>query len=187
MQRLLILLFLFALAPLSATAVTIHDESSDGDLSGALGSPTALSFSTGANTIIGSVGANGGTGATNGSDADYFSIVIPTGATLDSITIDGYSLTSPTNGSFFGTVAAAAFTGQGFGDIDAFTIFNAGSGDVIGALGGPFGAGNQSFWLQETAPTIASYTITFNLVPEPAFAGLLLVALVAGSRRRQQA
>ena len=185
--RHLLLPLLLLLTPAAGLGLTIHDEGVDGDLSGVFGAPTALVFGAGANTIIGSVGENGGTGASDGSDGDYLSIVIPAGFSLTSITIDSYSWSgaSAGNRSFIATVAASSFTGQAGGDIDDFDLFNATSGDIIGGLGGPFGPGDQSFWIQETAVGVADYTITFTLVPEP-FAGVLLLAGLVGLAGRRR-
>ena len=165
--------FLFA----TAQAATIHDEDVDGDLSGAFATPTSLSFVAGPNTILGQVGANGGTGATNGSDADYFTFTVAAGFQLVSIVVDAYETTAGGGGSFIGYTDDASFVGQGFGDITNWTLFNAGSGNLLGALSGgsPLSAGTYAFWLQETAGTTVDYQFTFEVAPVPLPAPLLLL------------
>jgi len=179
----------FSLLAPSAQAVVVHDEGIDGDLSGAFAMPDPLAIGNGDNTIIGQMGNNGDTGATNGQDADYVSITLGAGQSITAITVDAFTF-SPTNpgSSFFGYVAGAAFTGQANGDIDDFVLFNATSGDVLDDLaGGPLdGEGTWSFWLQETSDTVVDYELTFTVVPEPS-APLMLVIGVAGllaARRR---
>ncbi|MBB6430202.1 PEP-CTERM sorting domain-containing protein [Algisphaera agarilytica] len=169
-------------------ATTVHDETVDGDLSGAFGSPTGLTFNLGANTVIGGVGTNGNTGATNGSDADYFTFTLGTGQSLDAIVVDSY--TSDTNAgdlAFSAYVAGNAFAGQGGGNIDASALFNNTSSNIFPTIL-PLGEGDHAFWIQQTASGNYFYEITFNVVPEPATAGLLMAgtALAAFGRRRQR-
>jgi hypothetical protein len=167
----------------------VYDEGISGDLSGAFGSPTSITFSAQSNTVIGQMGENGGTGGTNGRDADYFTFSFGGGRQLTSVTIDSYTF-SPNNpgSSFMGYVAGTAFAGQGGGDIDGNVLFNAGSGDVLPSLGGPLDAGDYSFWVQETSANAVDYTITFGFtaVPEPAgmvVCGIALMSLVSRRRR----
>lgn len=164
----------------SVSADIVHDESVDGDLSGDFAVPTPLTFATGANTILGDIGANGNTGSTNGLDADYFTVVVVAGQELNSIFVD--SRTGPGFQSFFGFTEGSEFTGQGNGDIDGNVLFNDGSGEVINALaGGPLGPGTYSFWIQETDGSgVVDYSFTFgvtNAVPEPS---TLVFGLIAG-------
>ncbi len=169
----------------------LYDESSSGDLSGLLGSPTSVSVASGANTIIGDIGENGNSGATNGSDADYFSFTVPSGGSLDTLTIDSYVPTGTSGVSFFGYTAGSGFAGQGAGDIDGFALIDAGSGDVLSSLaGGSLGPGTYSFWLQETGLAVVDYQITFGItttaIPEPSSVALLAscLATVLCMRRR---
>ena len=171
-----------------ASAVVIYDESISGDLSGTFASPTPLVLSAGNNTIIGEVGNNGNTGATNGSDADYFSFTLNDGLSLESIQVDSYS-SSPgsSGGSFAGYVEGSSFSGQGGGDIDGFVIFNAGSGEILDDLsGGSLNAGTYAFWFQETSPNTVSYQLTFNVVPEPSTATLSAMGICALVLRRRR-
>lgn len=173
----------------SSLAVTVYDEAVSGDLSGNMALPTLINTSAGANTILGDIGNNGNTGATDGSDADYFSIIIPTGATLTSISIDSYTF-SPGNpgSSFAGYVTNSAFAGQGASNVDAFQLFNAGSGSLFSSEL-PLGAGTYSFWLQETSSTGVNYQLTFNQtapIPEPAGAMLLVGGLATMALQRRK-
>lgn len=185
MRRWLLTTLLLTLPGL-ASAATIWDEGVDGDLSGVGASPTGLVLGVGANTIVGTIGDNGNTGATDGTDADYFSFLVAPGTSVTSITVDSYTF-APNNpgSSFAGYVGGAGFAGQSGGDVDAFLTFNAGSGDIAPGLGGPYGPGTHSFWLQEISPTVVSYQLTFTLVPEPSFGVLMLSAFGAlvGLRR----
>ena len=166
----------------------VYNEGTSGDLSGNLAAPTAIASINGDNTVIGGVGNNGNTGATNGSDADYFSLVVPAGRSLTSITVDSYLFSGGNPGSsFFGYVAGTGFTGQGGGDVDAFQLFNAGTGNLISSSL-PLGPGTYSFWIQETTPTTVNYQLTFTQVPEPATAGMLALGslVFVGMRKRNR-
>ncbi len=190
MTKLLPALMLGLLAH-TASAAVVYDESVDGDLSGVFAAPDALPTATGDNTLIGSVGQNGGTGATNGSDADYLTITVPAGASLTTITLDAYAANPMnTSQSFIGYVNGAAFSGQGAGDIDDNELFgfaDLANPNLITAITGQpvLGPGDHSFWIQETASTVIDYQFTFTVVPEPVSAGLGLLglAIVAGRRR----
>lgn len=184
---------LLALGPAAGSqAGLLYDESVSGDLSGVFTAPDLLVPGLGDNTVIGQIGANGNTGATNGNDADYFSFNIGANFSLAAITVDAYTFSpNDPNVSFFGFVMDTAFAGQGFGDIDGFTLFNAGSGDILGDIaGGPLGPGDYAFWIQETSANVVDYQVTFTTrdssqVPAPgalALLGLGLAALLAARR-----
>ena len=176
---------------LAGFGAVIHNESLSGDLSGVFSNPTLLSLTPGANTIVAQTGSNGNTGATNGSDADYFTITLAPGTSLASMTVDSY-IFSPSNPgvSFAGYVGAAAFTGQGGGDIAGSAFFNASSNNILDDFTGgttPLGQGVYSFWFQETSANRVDYQLTLNVVPEPSAALLCLSGaslLLAGRRCR---
>lgn len=181
MTRLLVLTLTLTLwLGAEAHATTVHDESIDGDLSGVLSAPDTVLVSNGANVLIGQMGANGGTGATDGSDADYFSITIGAGQSLTGFTIDSYVFSPDNPGvSFLAYIVGTGFSGQGAGDIDGFTFFNATTGDLLPFLvGGPLGPGTYSFWLQETSANVVDYQFTATVVPEPSAAVLIVLGLI---------
>jgi hypothetical protein len=169
----------------------IHNESINGDLSGILTSPTVLALTPGANTIIAQMGNNGNSGATNGSDADYFTVTIGPGTSLTSITLDSYTFSPGNPGvSFAAYVTSAAFSGQGSGNINGSAFINASSGNILDDFTGsatPLGQGVYSFWFQETSANTVNYQVTLNVIPEPSttLLGLTGLGLLLASRRRK--
>ncbi|MEM9446664.1 MAG: PEP-CTERM sorting domain-containing protein [Verrucomicrobiota bacterium] len=162
-------------------AAVIYSELVSGDLSGTPSSPELLVVGPGINTIIGSVGENGDTGATDGSDADYFTLTIPFGLSINTITIDNY-FTAPNpagRGSFLAYKAGVGFSGQEREDIDARSLFDSSTVNLLTDLGlTSLEAGSHSFWIQETDPTVVDYTISYEAVPEPSTYFLIGVGLV---------
>ncbi|MEM6469647.1 MAG: PEP-CTERM sorting domain-containing protein [Planctomycetota bacterium] len=188
---------LLAFSP-SLSAAVVFDEDTGGDLSGAFGAPTLIALSGGANEIFGQMGSNGNTGASNGSDGDYFTFTLAANQTIDSLTIVEYGFSPNDPGrSFMGYVNAASFGGQGGGDVDGFWLFNASdiSGQTAGlggsalGVGGTLGPGEHSFWIQETSGNVVDWGLSFNLVtaiPEPSSAlALLGVGACVVVRRRR--
>lgn len=169
-----------------AFAQLTYDESTDGDLSGAFGTPAQLIFDLGVNTITGEVGSGNSGGATNGTDADYFTFSLGVGEVIDSITItrDG-----PGNVSFIGYVNDSSFGGQTAGDLNGNTLFADGDSLLPGGLiASSLTAGDHAFWIQETGGT-TDYSISLNVtsaVPEPSSAIALLGLGVVGLVRRKR-
>ena len=173
-------------------------ELQDGDLPGDFTAPRILTATAGENIISGRIGQTGNLGATNGSDADYLTIVVPEGLEIVSITAANFSFSgtgNPGGGSFLAYREGFRFPGQGFGDIDGYVIFTADSGNLLPGLrqdafgvGGDrtLGAGEHAFWLQETNPTVVEYALALEVIPEPSSTGLLGLglAIVLGLRRR---
>ncbi len=179
----------FFASPASKGA-TLWNEEVDGDLPGDFSSPQALVVAPGENTFSGSIGDNGDTGATDGGDADYLSLLVPDGLEIVSISVQTYSFFdgNPGGGSFLGYRPGSDFAGQGFDDIDAWTLFFEEGLDILPDLGlDSLAAGPHAFWLQETNPAVVDYTLSIEVVPEPSAGALLIVAAlltVAGRRRR---
>ena len=181
------------------SAAVIYHESTSGDLSGAYTAPSVLTVTHGQNTIVGTVGNNGNTGGhpdfAPNNDADYFTFTIAPGQTVNSIRVSAYSATnSAGNGSFFGYKAGvSAFAGQSFGDIDGYALFSDTRDDLFanppntGMNVSSLSSGTYAFWVEEMNDTVISYSLTFNIVPEPSSAllvglGLLFPMLI---RRRR--
>lgn len=171
-------------------SAVIYNESIDGDLSGLFGTPTPLSLTIGANTILAEFGNNGDTGATNDFDADYLTIIIDSGDILGSIMVESYVFAPDNPGlSFAAYTVAAAFAGQEEEDVDGIAFFNVSSGNILDDLLGdaePLGAGVYSFWFQETSNNIVNYQLTFNVIPEPSFVILGASSLLAWLVRRRR-
>ena len=171
---------------MSSHSFAAYDESELGDLSGDIANPSLLivlsdlilSDSEGNvieiikadNTISGTVGNNGNTGATNGSDADVFRFSFIPSVTLSAINVIS---SSGDDQSFIGYAAGQSFSGQTASDVDGFTLFGNSSGNILDELiGGPVSGGDHVFWIQETANLVQSYELEFVFdttpVPVPA-------------------
>ncbi len=187
-------------SPLFAQTI-IFDEAVDGDLSDSGTAPTPVTLLLGLNTIVGSFGdANlgGGNGATDGSDADYFTFTLSPDQVVTAIS----TTREDTGGgpSFLGQANASTITGVSGstqGNLDAGSLFETGPlvNDAVGgglgipAVTIPLSSGPQTFLLQETARGAFGYSITFtvaNAVPEPSSATLLGGLALCGFLRRRR-
>ena len=186
----LILTFAMFFVGAPAVAQLNFNETTDGELSDDLSNPDELVFGIGVNTIAGNVGSTNGTGSTVGTDADFFTFSLAPGQSVDSISI---ARTGGGFQSFIGYVAGTSFPGAstgdlGAGDLDGNTLFSDGEALLPGGLlSSPLTEGDHAFWIQETGSPI-DYAISFNVVPEPDSA-MLLVGLglgVAGLVRRRR-
>ena len=174
------------LAPLAvlalATAASLqslaanYNEASMPDLSNNPSAPTAFALSPGANTLTGTAGL---------SDFDLITFTIPTGGSLTSLILSSY--VNPFNSvSFVGIGNGATWlAGLDFnvdptyvaGWAHIFTQGPTGIGNdllipmstAVPATGfqRPLAAGAYSMLIQDTDNTV-SYSMTFNVVPEPA-------------------
>lgn len=161
-----------------AHAAIVYDEGTDGDLSGVFSTPTLLTLNPGANTIIGNIGQNGNTGATDQSDADYFGFNIAPNFELTSIFVDDYSTAPPNTQSLIAYTSGTSFSGQQSSDIEFLALFSLNEEliNVITNGTGFLAAGEYAFWIQETASGITDYELTFNITPVPLPAAVWLFA-----------
>ena len=153
------------------------------DISDDQNNPTLWELTAGTNLLIATTGGGTG-GASNGSDAEFIGVTVPAGLTLDSITLNAYehifstnrvfiayesgstTLQAPINDYLIGAAPEPANTLYGVTELGTDIFTNLGSG--------PF-----AFWIQETNPEPATYELSFNVVPEPGMAVLLLPVVLA--------
>jgi hypothetical protein len=177
---------------------TNYSESVNGDLSNDRLNPTHIVLTPGSNTITSTqVNSNSTSG-----DIDYYWLTIPAGSKLTNIDVVS---TTTTSLAFIGVQRGTTFTepnqGTNVANLLGYTHFgpaNATVGtDILGNLGTgagamdfipPLGAGDYTFWQQETSTTPTTSTLTFVVsappasVPVPRSAAAILGAglLVAG-------
>ena len=190
-----------AMTTTAAQAVVVWDESVSGDLSNSGLAPTALALSPGSNVVRGMTGraVAGGT-----VDRDYFSITVPSGNFLNSMTVQpGTVGQGPTLVSFVGlqagpqvTVPTSATTAAGLMGYWLYGAPDVGK-DLLplmalpsngsSGFGVPLPAGVYSFWVQDTGVGAAVYGFDLGVsaVPEP-LASWLIVLGLAGWRRHQR-
>ncbi|MEO1530194.1 MAG: PEP-CTERM sorting domain-containing protein [Planctomycetota bacterium] len=194
------------LATNSALAAVVHDESIDGELSNDNLNPTALNFTVGDNTVIGTIEDAFGLANT-----DVFTFVVPTGSVWTSLVVDNYQSTDnlaflaiDDTDSFpydanqlnlvdFGQLPDDAYIGgTTFGAADAAGGFNLlpRAGIVTGSgFTPPLPSGTYTIYLQQIgAETNYSLTTTIvSTIPEPSSALLLggIGSVVLLRRRRR--
>lgn len=189
-------LHLLAVLPLAASATTLWDESSQGDLSGDRLAPTGLSLSLGSNTL---------TATTQNGDLEYVTFEVPAGQTITSVYLNSY--TGLDGRAFFGLQQGNTFSVPPESAIPAdmygYSHFGPSATgatvgtDFLGQIATGFGAqgftpplsaGTYTIWLQQLGtPTTYQLDFVTAAVPEPAattacVAGALLG--VAAIRRR---
>lgn len=174
-------------------ADVVHDESVDGELSDDGANPTFLTFSVGANEVIGST--------TNSPlDRDLWTFIIGADQQLDSVFLRNYDTTE--DASFFAVESGNQITsfGSAAGLLGSTLVGSAPGAqqgdDVLDDLGGalfggagfsgPLGPGQYTFWFQETAAN-TNYNFEFNVsaVPEPGSFAVLALGLPWMLRRRR--
>ena len=179
-------------APL-AHADVLWDEAINGDLSSDNLSPNSFALLPGSNTVFGT------TVAEPELDPDFFTLTVPAGFEISSVVFVRYQ--SGDDQAFFAielggqvtdtgspvSLLTAALIGgvEGSGEGDEL-LDDLQNGNVWGGFEGNLGAGDYTFWYQETAAA-TSYGFDFVVtpVPAPASASLLAVGGLALVRRRR--
>ena len=183
-----------------AAAVVVYDESGpEGDFSDDYLNPTSVILGVGENLISGSVRGNP-------LDRDLFTLMVPEGMSLGAIHIINFSGALEAL-SFMGaqpgevlsdsperfiqagqdpTISVGPINYVLFGAADAATDRDVMPQLIVGApMNGqtPLPAGKYAFWINETR-ALTSYTINFEVIPEPSASALLILGLVFGLGHR---
>lgn len=187
--------FLFALLLLgcftsAGHAGIVYHESVDGDLSGDRFDPTDLVMSLGINSV---------TATSVRDDREYVTITIPASHQLDSLFLTAYvggdetafigvqsgtSMTEPSSGANPANLLGWTHFGPGAGNLGADILPEIGMGfDAIGFTP-PLPSGDYTFWIQQTGTSAATYTMEFNVSPEPASLALLCLGAIFIRHRR---
>jgi hypothetical protein len=211
---LLVLMGVFTSNPTTAFAEFMYNEDVSGDFSGMGFFPTVLpNAGVGANTVTGRTSRD----MDGFVDRDYFTFTVPVGLQLDSVVMTSYTGDGVSFIGFQqGTVLAFDDGMGGLTDDPDFadpaqllgwahmgTLFYVVGQDLLPDMlsqGGmpatmpPLPADTYTFWIQETGPTEAKYTVTFNVsaaiaaVPEPSSLCLACLGALSGltyaARRR---
>ena len=150
----------------------LTDETIDGDISSDLDNPLAFQLTDGSGTIIGSVGAG---------DTDYVTVNVPEGSVLSAINLLDYVNVDPGTVSFIGVQEGTVFTelpdDPNVGNLLGFLLYGAelldtnilpaiGEGPGTQGFTGPLGAGDYTFWINETADDPSSYSFEFVVSAE---------------------
>jgi len=176
-----------------AHADVLWDEAIDGDLSSDNFNPNLFALTPGSNTIFGS------TVADPILDPDFFTLTVPAGFEISSVIFVRYQ--SGDDQAFFAmevggqisdtgspvSLLTAALIGGIEGSMEGDELLDdLQEGNVWGGFAGNIGAGDYTFWYQETAAA-TSYGFDFILtpVPAPASGALLGVGGLALVRRRR--
>jgi len=169
---------------------TIWNEGVNGDLSGDRFAPTSLALLPGVNSII-ATSVQG--------DREYVTLNLSAGLQLDSIVLFSYVSNDPL--AFIGVQAGTTFTepptGTNVANLLGWTHFGSNPNTIgtdildnmgvgLGAIGfaPPLPGGIYTFWIQQTGVNMATYQLDFVVTPAPGAMSLLVLAGLAGGRRR---
>lgn len=176
-----------------AHADVLWDEAVNGDLSSDNLNPNLFALLPGSNTIFGDTSPNPEL------DPDFFTLSVPAGFEISSIVFVRYQ--SGDDQAFFAmevggqisdtgspvALLTAALIGSISGSMEGDELLDdLQEGNIWGGFAGNIGAGDYTFWYQETAAA-TSYGFDFVLtpVPTPASGALLAVGGLALVRRRR--
>jgi hypothetical protein len=165
-----------------------YDEGVDGDLSGNQLAPTSISLDPGSNTV---------TATSISGDREYFTMNVPSGFQLSAIMVNSYvstdmvafigvqngtTFTEPPTGTNVANLLGWAHWGTANIGTDILDDIGAGAGSQT--FTPPLGAGDYTFWAQQTGANPATYTLDFQLTPvpvgAPALSGLGALVLAMG-------
>jgi len=193
MIRKVVLLLALALvwSSLQCTATVVWDESVDGDLSDVDASPTPITFVSGRNIIIGTVGgaAKKGapeTGAAPGEHGrvddgyDNYTFTVPSGYRCVDIVLNVYRPTpGNTSTGFNFYLGSAGSAGDGLGS-SAVTVDTVGY-DLLGEIGtGSLGPGSYSVGIREFTNEDNVYTVDHLLQPLTSYLAVAVMGNPAG-------
>jgi hypothetical protein len=164
---------------------TTLDEGVIGDLSSDINAPTPFELTAGSNRVIANSGGSATGGATNGTDAEFLTVIVPDGLILDQIVV--VDRVGASERSFIGYNAGVSLPGQTEFDILDSAIFFSTSGNLLTKVLFPDPLDESlAFWIQETSGSV-DYELNFiAVVPEPGTALLLGLGLsmIAALQRR---
>jgi hypothetical protein len=190
-----------ALIATSAPAATLYTEAVSGEVSDDFSNPTEILLTTGTNTLVFTIGGgaiiggapNGTGGATNGSDADFFELIIPFSTSIDSIVVreseGGIHFFAAEFGPGFSFRPVNSSSSDFFANLDAATTFRRGT-ELVNFIGDPRlpldVSRDISLLFQETGIERSSVTIDVHVVPEPETMILIVLATSLSACRRHR-
>jgi hypothetical protein len=184
-------------ASASSSAAVVYREIDDGELSSNGLTPTLITIGAGSNEIFGRMGGGAG-----GLDRDYFLVTVPAAMQLTALrllpntTVVGGSAfiavqagsqatVNPNAGSANGLLGWAHYRSS---DVGTDILPKIGTGFGASGFSAPLGAGDYTFWLQETGGGTATYGLDLQLQPVPLPTALLgfsaALVLLRGRLRR---
>lgn len=181
----LVLTILISLPAAANAADYIEGAPGNPDISGNGLAPTNLNLAAGANTVSGTFG---------GPDTDILHVNIPAGLQLSTITLNAHSTADL---AFIGVKAGSTWSGNpnfdgmvdGYVHISPSLVGSDILDDIAASSGGavsPPLSGDYTFWMQNATTSGNAYSLSFNVVPEPASVALLAVAGFATLCRRRR-